>query len=281
MDNNEIYNKIVEEIKEKTLKPCISLELSKEDCTQFDNKLRGTPYIPNGFDYPYSRTHINQPLKLLAQINFERIPHLKDFPTKGILQFYINPIDDNLTMYGLNYQEEWSCIRQDDFRVIYHENVDYSANNLDKIPNIPIDEDYGFVIPQEFKLNPVLENRYIDLTSYGFYTILDEVYSKYIGHVDEAEVTRRNYPKDFNDILWDNFFEYNGIHKMGGYSFHTQDSPQYYDGTEEYSILLLQINSDIDADIMWGDDGVANFFIKLKDLKSLDFSNVLYNWDCY
>ena len=35
-----------------------------------------------------------------------------------------------------------------------------------------------------------------------------------------------------------------------------------------------------DVDIMWGDVGVANFFIRLEDLKNRDFSNVLYNWDC-
>ena len=32
---------------------------------------------------------------------------------------------------------------------------------------------------------------------------------------------------------------------------------------------------------MWGDCGVGNFFINAEDLKRLDFSNVLYNWDCY
>lgn len=33
-------------------------------------------------------------------------------------------------------------------------------------------------------------------------------------------------------------------------------------------------------DIMWGDCGVANFFIHPDDLKNKDFSKVLYNWDC-
>ena len=33
--------------------------------------------------------------------------------------------------------------------------------------------------------------------------------------------------------------------------------------------------------IMWGDSGVCNFFINKDKLKNLDFSDVLYNWDCY
>ncbi|ETJ18863.1 hypothetical protein Q604_UNBC18576G0001, partial [human gut metagenome] len=31
----------------------------------------------------------------------------------------------------------------------------------------------------------------------------------------------------------------------------------------------------------WGDGGVCNFFINKDKLKNLDFSDVLYNWDCY
>lgn len=31
----------------------------------------------------------------------------------------------------------------------------------------------------------------------------------------------------------------------------------------------------------WGDGGVCNFFINADDLANHDFSNVLYNWDCY
>jgi len=31
---------------------------------------------------------------------------------------------------------------------------------------------------------------------------------------------------------------------------------------------------------MWGDAGVANFFINSADLINKDFSRVMYNWDC-
>ncbi|WP_155392911.1 DUF1963 domain-containing protein, partial [Clostridium sporogenes] len=35
-----------------------------------------------------------------------------------------------------------------------------------------------------------------------------------------------------------------------------------------------------ECDLMFGDAGVANFFINEEDLKKLDFTKVLYNWDC-
>jgi uncharacterized protein YwqG len=44
--------------------------------------------------------------------------------------------------------------------------------------------------------------------------------------------------------------------------------------------LLFQMDIDDEAGIMWGDSGVANFFISQPDLESKNFSRVLYNWDC-
>lgn len=32
---------------------------------------------------------------------------------------------------------------------------------------------------------------------------------------------------------------------------------------------------------MWGDSGICGFFINREKLKELDFSDVIYNWDCY
>lgn len=50
------------------------------------------------------------------------------------------------------------------------------------------------------------------------------------------------------------------------------------DEYNKYNTLLLQI--DTDDDIMWGDSGIANFFINKEDLENKNFKNILYNWDC-
>ena len=51
---------------------------------------------------------------------------------------------------------------------------------------------------------------------------------------------------------------------------------------EDQSILLFQMASDSSnkIDVMWADGGIANFFINRSHLKKLDFSQVLYKWDC-
>ena len=63
--------------------------------------------------------------------------------------------------------------------------------------------------------------------------------------------------------------------------FHTDDPREWEEKYQQHDILLLQIDTDDSLNIMWGDSGVANFFIKKDDLLNLDFSNVIYNWDCY
>ncbi|MGR5907746.1 DUF1963 domain-containing protein [Bacillus paranthracis] len=68
---------------------------------------------------------------------------------------------------------------------------------------------------------------------------------------------------------------------MGGYPFFTDRSKGMGRKYQQHDILLLQIDTDDSLNIMWGDSGVANFFIKKEDLLNLDFSNVIYNWDCY
>ena len=73
-----------------------------------------------------------------------------------------------------------------------------------------------------------------------------------------------------------------GGHKIGGYPLFTQWDPR--EGTnEDHKILLLQIDTDQfnGKEIIWGDSRVANFFITTHDLETLNFSRVLYNWDCY
>lgn len=65
--------------------------------------------------------------------------------------------------------------------------------------------------------------------------------------------------------------------QVGGYPCFTQYDPREYD-YQDYDVLLFQLNTV--KDIMWGDSGVANFFIRKEDLENENFSSVLYNWDC-
>ena len=76
---------------------------------------------------------------------------------------------------------------------------------------------------------------------------------------------------------------------MGGYHSSAQ-LPDYYsynqdDKTidvkaDDSPMLLFQMDSEFGGSIMWGDLGVARFFIKRSDLKARNFENAYMVWDC-
>ncbi len=84
---------------------------ASEETAPWRSKVGGLPYLPNGHEWP--KNEDGTPLFFLAQINFQEIPPLKPFPTKGIVQFYIG--DDDL--YGMDFDDGE---HQGGFRVLFH-----------------------------------------------------------------------------------------------------------------------------------------------------------------
>ena len=67
----------------------------------------------------------------MAQINFEKEKTESPLPTNGLLKFFICDNDD----MGINFD---NYIEQNNFRVVYHENIDYKiTKNYLKQLDIP------------------------------------------------------------------------------------------------------------------------------------------------
>ena len=264
---------------EATVKPYLDIQTRfTRETTFWQSKFAGFPYLPKSFEYPV--TPEGEPLHLLAQINFDEPPNLEGFPTTGILQFYI--ARDGA--YGLLGYE--NSTNQANFRVLYFPEVDLNENNL--ITN--------------FDFLPTLWN-------YGIEFIPFLVSSSYAPHREDcfalsfnlknAPISDCDYKFDelIGDEIWDMFeandwalsHEYREKfvegHRIGGYpNFAQADPRESLPENEEPYILLLQIDFDPGElekiSIQWGDMGVGNFWIKPSALRNLDFSGVLYNWDC-
>lgn len=220
------------------------------------------PCIPKSFAYPVDKE--GRYLFPLAQINFAETPSLPGYPTEGYLQFYISVSDD---VYGINFDD---AQQQDNFRVVY-----FSPQEL----NDPV-TDFSFLqevmasdrvpVPQPYLLSFEIRQEYIGP---------QDAYYERTQHVDLRQLITEQYPAQ-EDQLEDLLFEHfsNNGHKIGGYAYFTQTDPRYYQESWKDYILLFQMDSV--EDIMWGDVGVANFFIHPDDLAKKDFSKVAYNWDC-
>lgn len=228
------------------MKKCMKITLTDTSPSIFESKIKGLGYIPHDESFPFDST--GRQLRLLAQIECDKI-ELDEFPKTGLLQFWI--LCDDIS--GLNFSNP---VNQDGFRVIYYPEIDKTVTEEEvrsKFAENDYDTEYADCFPAQKECGMVFEkgeNRFIDADASE--EAADEAYDEYIGH------------------------------KTGGYPFFTQEDPRTCkEELEQYDYLLFQLDTDDENGIMWGDSGIGNFFINSEKLKNCDFSDVLYNWDCY
>ncbi len=276
MTAKEKLTALLEEMENHLKKqPYIELTPKRSETTVFDSKLGGTPYLPKDFPYPTVERgkFAGMPLKFLAQLNFEKLPHIPDFPEKGILQFYCGCDGDDLI--GLD--------GGGGYRVIYHKNIITGKAQLVSSNGMPkfYENDYCFPFEGEFKLEAsLLKSMSVTVSDYRFEETVTAAYNKLFGTNYNA-VFGSNSPESIahnDEKLYDELYDFGYIcgSRIGGFPYFTQQDPRNED--YGYDVLLFQLDSD--DGIMWGDSGVANFFISREKLKNCDFSDVLYNWDC-
>jgi len=230
----------------------------------WQSKFGGDPYWPLNVDnYPVDKK--GRPFSLLAQFNLAELPSLVDFPAEGMLQFFISSHS-----WGGGYLPKGKSLEvyvkeSVGYKVVYHKEVIKDK----KLLKSNFDDDRRRMpINGEYALEFVIERELASPSDYRFDEIIGSSYSD-------------KYYDDTIDYLFEKY-DSSGS-KIGGYAYFTQEDPRRYDGTYENWLLLFQMDSsdDKEVDIMWGDLGVCNFFIRPDDLKNLDFSKVWYNWDCH
>ena len=264
---NPALTPFLEEIR-ATARPSVVFNLSTEPCAISNSKVGGMPYWPEEMAYPSNPE--GQPLCLLAQINFTEMPALPDFPSSGILQFFIDGYDGEM---GVSYD---NLCDQSRFRVVYHREIrrDRLRSQWDGF-NPPPDDGLPFPFGSEYRMRflPAADH-YLTRSDYRLNAQLP------------------NLSRFLDGAKWqftENYEQYNReeSHRVGGYPFFTQDDPRCYPEDERMPQnyeLLFQLASywgeNEEIELMWGDAGVGNFFIHPEDLRRRDFSRVAYTMDC-
>jgi uncharacterized protein YwqG len=268
---------------EATVKPYIEIQprLTKK-ATLWQSKFAGLPYLPKGVDYP--KTPQGDYLYLLAQINFSEVPNLEGFPRQGILQFYL--AEDEL--YGKDFDNQTN---QTGFRVLFFSEPEPDESKLvtdfDFLPSLWDRNEYYIPFQAKSNYSPDLSECF----SLKFkqklapITLRDYHCKKLIGSDFLAEPDSdadESMEKKYYQTREEYFKRYEAGHRLGGYPFFSQRDPRSALSEDEGYILLLQIHNEHTRkiEVMWGDMGVCNFFIKPSSLAQLDFSDVLYCWEC-
>ena len=273
---NERSRQLLDEIKRRTQTTAYVLAFDTESApTIFDSKVGGLPYWDPAKTYPTDSN--GKKMYLLAQINFDQDKAESPLPQSGMLQFFIGGEE----MYGLDLDHP---TEQKDWRIVYHEKIDTNMNaELVEGLGIPTDTEN-----QEY-CSPVLK-------SCVFHLVKKETWITFM-HSDAfdaltlelAEELFGETEADFgSDVFGDEQFtlileedSHNKNSQLLGHPYFTQGDVR--EEGSRYDTLLFQLDSEtVDKEkiTIWGDCGVGNFFINAEDLQRLDFSNVLYNWDC-
>lgn len=222
------------------------------------SKFSGNPYLPKTMNYP--KDIEGNDLIFLAQINFGELDSFHPFPSRGILQFFISP---SLATYQLSED-----IFQHYFKVRYFRDI---------LPENELITDFSF-LPKP--AHPPITSE----MAIHFFNTVEPV---------SALDYRLNHflsPGDLNKVLPDgrtleeHYVEHflGAEHKIGGYPYFIHYDPRIHSNfLKRYDTLLLQIVSNDEQQIMWGDSGIIKFFINSKKLAQGNFSDIYLQAERY
>ena len=203
-------------------------------------------------------TRTGEPLHFLAQLNFEEMPALDPFPSKGLLQIYLR-----------NTPECGAFGDPDGFRVLYIPEIDVDVDQHDLFSFAAPDRYFPIKNGKEMSLQFKKCSMLMPPEDYRF----EGTFGGILGDADQGEGFRERYG--------DWYVEGGGTacvtHWIGGY-------PEFDQGrdtrtlTEGKNILLFHMGSDHHETLNWGDGGKSNFFISEEKLRVLDFSDIKYSW---
>ncbi|GGB73271.1 DUF1963 domain-containing protein [Deinococcus soli (ex Cha et al. 2016)] len=248
---------------EATLKPVMFLTLHDSQPGPMGSMVGGTPYRRQGESWPAAPD--GTPMTFLAQLNFAELPKLLGFPTSGLLQFFIGTND----LYGCDfmrpgranpavYEVRWIPQPVTDLFLLDDTTPDHAGEYS------PLPAGRGMGITGELAEHPMSDRDRLFTQAIGI-DFLDE------GSSPDEDLSKGEWLEERYDEA--TLFG----HQVGGHPTFTQEDPRLPDDPR---VLLFQLDSDWQRGVMWGDSGIANFFIHPDDLARRDFSHVAYNWDC-
>lgn len=274
---------VYDELKAEHHKEVIYIKAEKvDDLSLEESKFGGFPFVPLGGVIP-TNAEGNQ-LALLAQINCAQLPENSMYPSDGWLQVWC--LEDE--MYGF-----WSdTIQPETNQKVLYIPAGTQGEPLERVvamyqPYVSEDCPVWFINEQGaiwgMRLSFTHGQQGITYSDGRFRDLFLDRWNK--RYPEQAVENFYDLPDEIFENVVDIHDGSDCAHQLGGYPYFTQYDPRYErDSTEltKYTEVLFQIDSQFDTewDMCWGDAGVRNFFISREDLEALDFSDVLYNFDC-
>lgn len=220
------------------------------------SQLGGWPWWPEGTAWPTAPD--GAPLYPLAQLHLEDVPPMPGLPPRGLVQFFV----DDTSSFGLDYTGETDGPER--WRVVFW--PEGATGAAAAPPDVPAPREHPLADPLRARaLSFIADSEYVSVSDHRF----ERLPAPSVG-----ELARQGGVTE-GAVLWalDEALAGEG-HKVGGYPLFRQDDPR--SAADERTFLLLQLDSR--DGLMWGDAGVAQFFIAPGALLRGDASDVRYTW---
>lgn len=261
--NNPALQKLLAWQEEKALPAAMLTPAGPAPETPGGTRAGGVVWLPEGEVWPTDDK--GQPLSFLAQIDFAEMPPMADYPTSGVLQFFIGRDD----YYGANFEEP----EKGSFKVIYRESLSGPGRLERGTPrgNANID-DYSPLYDDTVKQGLALTaSAAMHKPSIGNWW-LDRDLGPLLNDREDADSIYEYIAAAKTDAF--------GVSHVGGHPEFTQSDWRIDKPYNDVDRVLLNLWS-IDGHLMWGDVGQGQFLIRREDLLKRDFSKAFYQWDCY
>lgn len=230
------------------------------------SRIGGAPDLPDGFEWPQWN---NAPLAFLAQIDLAEIGQqsiLPDLPKHGLLHFFY---DQEQSTWGFNPDDRGS------WRVFYTANG-VQCSRTDAPAGATV---YAGFVEKRLESREITTYPSVDRLSEQPMQMSDETWDAVDAHqagpfadLPRHQIGGLPIPVQGDDMELECQLASNGVSVGDSVGYTGPEAEALKPGAADWA-LLLQLDTDDDAGMMWGDVGVLYFWIRKADLKAQNFSD--------
>lgn len=246
---------------------------NEEDFSIGETKIGGTPHLPKDFAWPMFN---KKPLAFIAQINLDDVATYDTenrLPKSGLLSFFYEGGEE---VWGYDPKDKGG------FKVVHFEQTE----NLQVTSTPDTLEDYMVFSPckitfecavsypsDTYELNKQLFGDSDSDEHEDFFEVIydaqEGIVNKLFGHPGLIQ----------GDIFLETQLVTNGLFCGNSTGYNDPRAKELEKGVSDW-MLLFQIDSDNNANMMWGDVGRVYFTIKKEDLANGNFDNIWTVFQC-
>ncbi|MFK7985154.1 MAG: YwqG family protein [Sandaracinaceae bacterium] len=248
-------SKAMHDVLEAHLLPTLTLRAGRTLGIASPCSAVGRPWLSG----PWPRDSKDVPMLFLAQLNFAELPPLPGFPDHGLVMLFV-PNDNTL---GLGFGSQ-----KGEYTAVFVEETDADAD--------PVYHADAHNFEDGYRSGP-LTTKHTALT--WSMHLQPPIPGDIRFEALEGADTLKPKAREQLHTKWKNPVGIGGNHRIGGYAEFVQGEDPRRGDTAHY-VHLLSLDSYAPWGFMFGDGGLAHFFIDPDDLTACRFDRMLWFWDC-